>query len=148
VTVTPAGVQILEASFEFGACVALDFGVASGSVSVMAGIYFRMEADDASLTGYLNVKGRVSVLGLITASLELALELTYEFASGKCVGRATMIIEVEVLFFSASVEVTCEKRFAGSNGDPSFAQIMAPYPDPVTGDETEPWEQYCDAFAA
>lgn len=148
VTVTPAGVQVLEASFEFGACVALDFGVASGSISVMAGIYFRMEADDASLTGYFNLKGRVSVLGLITASLELSLELYYEFDSGKCVGRATLVIEVEVLFFSASVEVTCEKKLAGANGDPSFAQIMAPYADPVTGETVDPWTDYCEAFAA
>jgi hypothetical protein len=148
VTVTPAGVQILEAAFEFGACAALDFGVASGSVSVMAGIYFKIEADEASLTGYFNLKGRVSVLGLITASLELALELTYEFASGKCIGRASLIIEVEVLFFSASVEVKCEKKFAGSNGDPSFLQIMAPYTDPDTGDSVEPWQEYCEAFAA
>ena len=148
VTVTPAGVQILEAAFEFGAAASLDFGVASGSVSVMAGIYFRIEMDEASLTGYFNLKGRVSVLGLITASLELSLELTYEFSSGKCVGRASLIIEVEVLFFSASVEISCEKRFAGSNGDPSFAQIMAPYDDPITGKPVDPWAEYCSAFAA
>jgi hypothetical protein len=148
VTVTPAGVQVLEAAFEFGAAASLDFGVASGSVSVMAGIYFRIEADEASLTGYFNLKGRVSVLGLITASLELSLELYYEFGSGKCVGRASLIIEVEVLFFSASVEVKCEKKFAGANGDPSFAQIMAPYEDPATEETVEPWRDYCNAFAA
>ena len=148
VTVTPAGVQILEAAFEFGAACSLDFGVASGSVSVMAGIYFKIEADEASLTGYFNLKGRVSVLGLITASLELTLELSYEFASGKCVGRASLVIEVEVLFFSASVEVKCEKKFAGANGDPSFRQIMAPYADPASGDVVEPWADYCEAFAA
>jgi hypothetical protein len=148
VTVTPAGVQILEASFEFGAACSIDFGVASGSISVMAGIYYKIEADDATLTGYFNLKGRVSVLGLITASLELLLELSYEFATGKCVGRATLTIEVEVLFFSASVEISCEKKFAGANGDPSFLQIMAPYTDPESGDEVDPWPEYCEAFAA
>jgi hypothetical protein len=148
VTVTPAQVQVLEAAFEFGAAASLDFGVASGSVSVMAGIYYRMDAEDASLTGYFNLKGRVSVLGLITASLELSLELSYEFGSGKCVGRASLVIEVEVLFFSASVEIKCEKKFAGSNGDPSFAQIMAPYDDPITDEHVEPWVEYCHAFAA
>ncbi len=114
----------------------------------MAGIYYRMEATDASLTGYFNLKGRVSVLGLITASLELALELRYEFASGKCVGRASLIIEVEVLFFSASVEIVCEKKLAGANGDPSFQQIMAPYDDPSTGEHVQPWKEYCEAYAA
>ncbi|WP_414660890.1 hypothetical protein [Horticoccus sp. 23ND18S-11] len=148
VTVTPAGVQILEAAFEFGAAASIDFGVASGSISVMAGIYYRMEATDASLTGYFNLKGRVSVLGLITASLELALELRYEFASGKCVGRASLIIEIEILFFSASVEIVCEKKLAGANGDPSFLQIMAPYDDPSTGAHVEPWQEYCEAYAA
>lgn len=148
VTVTPAGVQILEAAFEFGACCALDFGVASGSIKVVAGIYYRMEADDASLTGYFNLKGRVSVLGLISASLELALEITYEFSSGKCKGRASLIIEVEVLFFSASVEVVCEKKFAGSNGDPAFADVMVPYADLLTGETVDPWADYCESFAA
>lgn len=148
ITITPAGVQILEAAFEFGAAVSLDFGVASGSVSVMAGVYYRMESDEASLTGYFNLKGRVSVLGLITASLELSLELTYEFSSGKCKGRASLIIEVEVLLFSASVEVVCERKFKGSNGDPSFVQIMAPYTDPVTAEPVEPWVEYCNAYAA
>jgi hypothetical protein len=148
VTVTPAGCQILEASFEFGASCALDFGVASGSVSVMAGIYFKIEVQEASLTGYFNVKGCVDVMGLISASIELNLELTYQFSSGKCVGRATMIIEIDVLLFSGSVEIECEKKFAGSNGDPSFVQIMAPYNDPVTGEAVDPWPEYCEAFAA
>ncbi len=148
VTATPAGVQILEAAFEFGASVSIDFGVASGGVSVMAGVYYRMEGEEASLTGYFNLKGRVSVLGLISASLELSLELTYEFSSGKCKGRASLIIEVEVLLFSASVEVVCERKFKGSNGDPSFAQIMAPYADPETEENVDPWAEYCNAYAA
>ena len=55
VTIDPNGVQILEAAFEFGASISVDFGVASGGVEVMAGIYFRMEQDDASLTGYFRL---------------------------------------------------------------------------------------------
>lgn len=148
VTITPAGCQVLEAAFEFGASVALDFGVASGSVSVMAGIYFKIETDEATLTGYFNVKGCVDVMGLISASIELNLELAYQFNSGKCVGRASLIIEVDVLLFSGSVEIECEKKFAGANGDPSFVQIMAPYTDPFTGEALEPWPKYCEAFSA
>lgn len=148
VTVTPAGVQILEAAFEFGASASLDFGVASGSVKVVAGIYFRMEADEASLTGYFRLNGKVDVLGLISASIELYLELEYEFNSGKCVGRATLTIEVEVLFFSASVEISCEKKFAGANGDPTFLQMMSPYEDPALQEKVAPWDDYCSAFAS
>jgi len=124
VTIDPQGVQILEAAFEFGASISVDFGVASGGVEVMAGIYFRMEVDEASLTGYFRLGGHVDVLGLITASLELYLELEYQFSSGKCTGRASLTIEVSVLFFSGSVTVHCEKQFAGSNGDPTLRQMM------------------------
>jgi hypothetical protein len=137
----PKGLVLLEASLEFGACLALDFGVASGSVSVMAGVYLRLEAQDGSLTGYLRIRGEVDVLGLISASIEMYMGLTYEFGSGKVVGKATITVEVEVLFFSASVSVSCERRFAGSAGDPTFADVMGPYAD------DGPWVTYCQAFA-
>lgn len=141
ITIDPGGVQLLEAAFEFGASVALDFGVASGEIHAMGGFYFKLQGKDGSLTGYLRIGGSVDVLGLITASIELKLELTYEFASGKCVGRATLTIEIEILFFSASVEISCERKFAGSNGDPSFRQLMEPEGEWV------PWNEYCEAFA-
>ena len=43
ITITPEKCRVLEAAFEFGAAVALDFGVASGSIECMAGVYFRIE---------------------------------------------------------------------------------------------------------
>ncbi|GAA3985184.1 hypothetical protein GCM10022279_05440 [Comamonas faecalis] len=159
VTVDPKGVQILEAAFEFGASVSMNFGVASGGVHVMAGIYFRMEQDAASLTGYFRLGGYVSVLGLITASLELYLELRYEFESGKAVGMAQLTIEVEVFLFSTSVTVRCERKFAGSNGDPSLRDLLGLDPslpladelaliDTQAGQQTQyAWRDYCDAFA-
>ena len=137
----PKGVVLLEASLEFGACLALDFVVASGSVSCMAGVYLRLETNDGSLTGYLRIRGEVEVLDLISASIEMYMGLTYEFGSGKVVGRATITVEVEVLFFSASVPLSCERKFAGSSGDPTFAEAMGPYAD------DGPWVSYCQAFA-
>ncbi|MEO3413801.1 hypothetical protein AAFO92_03980 [Roseovarius sp. CAU 1744] len=156
VTIDPQGVQILEAAFEFGASISVDFGVASGGVEVMAGIYFRMEQDEASLTGYFRLGGHVDVLGLISASLELYLELEYEFSSGKCTGRASLTIEVSVLVFSGSVTISCEKKFAGSNGDPSLRVMMGHLPElpleqelaAITGPEVEyGWREYAEAFA-
>ena len=138
--VSPKSTLMLEASIEFGASLSIDFGVASGSISVMAGIYFRMEQDDCSLTGYLRMRGRVDVLGLITASLEMLMELTYEFSSHKVIGRASIEIEVSVAFFSATVTVKAERKFSGSNGDPTFEELMAP-----EGNE-DPWAEYLGAF--
>jgi hypothetical protein len=64
------------------------------------------------------------------------------------VGKATLTIEVSVFMFSISVSITCERKFAGSNGDPSFEQLMDPYIDPRSGLPVEPWSDYCAAFAA
>ncbi|UHL62675.1 hypothetical protein LSG25_11325 [Paralcaligenes sp. KSB-10] len=155
ITLDPSGIQILEAAFEFGASISIDLGVASGGVHVMAGVYFRMEKTDCSLTGYFRLGGSVSVLGLITASIELYLDLHYEFESGKCVGKAELTIEVEVFLFSASVTVSCERKFAGSNGDPSFRDLMGVKPELALADElaliddtTEyAWREYAEAFA-
>jgi len=155
ITLDPSGIQILEAAFEFGASISVDFGVASGGVHVMAGVYFRMEKTACSLTGYFRLGGHVSVLGLISASLELYLELRYEFESGKCAGKAQLTIEVEVFMFSVSVTITCERKFAGANGDPSFRDLMGVNPalplqdELATIDDTTAyaWREYCEAFA-
>jgi len=148
VTIDPHGVQVLEAAFEFGASIAIDFGVASGGVHVMAGIYFKMQPDKASLTGYFRLGGYVDVLGLISASIELYMDLVYIFEEGKCIGHATLTIEVHVLFFSASVEISAERKFAGSSGDPSFAALMGPDGGAVITLETQyAWRDYCEAFA-
>lgn len=156
VTVDPRGVQVLEAAFEFGASVSVDFGVASGGVHVMAGIYYRMEVNASSLSGYFRLGGHVDVLGLITASLELYLELFYQFESGKCVGKAKLTIEVKVFVFSGSVTITCERKFAGSNGDPSLREMLGFQPElpleqelaAIDADTDYAWRDYVEAFAA
>jgi hypothetical protein len=155
VTIDPHGVQILEASFEFGASVSIDLGVASGGVHVMAGIYYRMEKDAASLAGYFRLGGNVDVLGLITASLELYLELKYEVQSGKCTGKAQLTIEISVFIFSGHVTVSCERKFAGSNGDPTLRQMLGFRSDLPLAQELAlidattqyAWREHCEAFA-
>ena len=122
IRLSPKGLVLLEMSLEAGACLSINLGVASGSVSIMVGVYLRLEADKGQLTGYFRIRGEVDVLGLISASITLELSLTYEFDTGKMVGRASIEIEVEVFFFSFSVTVSCERRLAGSNGDPTFAR--------------------------
>ena len=146
ITVTPKECKILEAAFEFGACASIDFGVASGSVEVMAGIYFRLQTGKSELTGYFRLRGEVDVLGLISASLELYLELSYEIDTKTARGRAELTIEVEVLMFSTSVTMECEKKFQGSDQDPTFAEVMGPAAGAAV--DTSPWDDYCAAFAA
>jgi hypothetical protein len=81
--------------------------------------------------------GSLSVLGLITVSVEFNLTFTYDSGKDKAYGRATLTVEVEVAFFSKSVELTVERGFGGS-GDPKFADL---FNTPAT------WSEYALAFA-
>ena len=158
ITIDPKGVQMLEAALEFGAAVFLDFGVASGELHAMAGIYFKIQSNEndeteVTLAGYFRLGGSVNVLGLISASIELYMSLGYE--AGKCVGKAELKISVSVAFFSTSVTISCERKFAGSNGDPTMRQMLGFNPDltleeelGAIGEETEyAWRDYLEAFA-
>ncbi len=52
--------------------------------------------------------------------------------------------------------ITCEKKFAGSNGDPTFRDLMGVNPSlrcadelALIDDDTDyAWRDYCEAFAA
>lgn len=78
------GIKSVEAAFEFGADCSLNLGVASGGVTIMGGFYFKYEIVDElekiNLSGYIRINGKMSVLGLISVSLEfyLALNAVYE----------------------------------------------------------------------
>jgi len=135
--------KALEVSLEFGATAALDIGVASGEVHIMAGIYFSLQRKEGSsdlaaiLSGYLRLGGSLNVLGLVSISVEFNLSFTYDRDRDKAYGRATLTVSVHVLLFSASVELTIERAFGGS-GDPHFIDFFA---------KPEPWEEYALAFA-
>jgi hypothetical protein len=152
IVVNPDGVHTLEAGFEFGASLALSFGVASGEVHIMAGIYFKLQGDESKVEGYLRMGGSLDVMGIISVSVELCMILEYDSNTKKVWGRATLTIEVEILFITIPVEVTLERRFAGSAGDPSFEEYMLPYEGPDIYSPSEiiiidPWKEYCEAFA-
>jgi hypothetical protein len=142
-TANADGLAVVEGAIEFGAAASVDFGVAAGSVSVMAGLYFKIEGDDVTLAGYLRMRGVVKALGFVTVSIELYLEMRYESASGKCAGTATITLEVDVALFSVSVSISCTRKFAGSGGDPTLAELCDVASDATSAD----WNAYCEAFA-
>ncbi len=147
------GLQSIEAAFEFGAAMSLNVGVASGGVSVMGGIYYKsenkqievspgkmIEQTNAKLSAYIRINGHLSILGLISVSLEFYLTLDAIIVDGKVQkleGSATLKVKVEVLFFSRTVSVTVRRTIAGSGGDPKFIEMV----------DADDWQQYCLAFA-
>jgi len=122
-----------------GANASIDVVVASGNVHIFAGVYLKLDfsSNHSQLTGYLRAGGSLSVLGLISASIEFYLGFTYYFGPPCSIaGEATVTIEVHVLFFSASVHPTLRREFA----DPqiSVKDLLGP----------ADWTAYCEAFAA
>ncbi|MFK4593862.1 hypothetical protein RKD30_000529 [Streptomyces pristinaespiralis] len=133
------GVKQIEGALEFGGNAALNLGVASGGVSIMAGIRFALEGDGVFLGGYLRCNGFLSVLGIVTVSVEFYLELSWEKVGGQSVvrGRGTLTVSVRIAFFSKSVQLSLERSFSGAPGDPTFTDCVRP----------GHWRDYCLAFA-
>jgi hypothetical protein len=132
------GIEEIQVSLEFGAAISIDLGVASGSVSIMAGIYFSLQtfpSEQVNLTGFLRADGNLSVLGIITLSMEFYLGFTY-LDPGQAYGEATVTVSISVLFFSKSVSATMKKTIGGGS-DPDFAQAIS----------MADWDIYCEAFA-
>jgi len=187
-----SGLLVLEASIEFGAQAKLDLGVASGAVHVFAGIYFKLEKKEIEvcvggknikkdtlsilLEGYVRMGGHVNVLGIITITVEFKLSLQYlnEGGQSKLAGEASLVVKVEVLFFSASVTLKVRKEFAGSGGggiqtcdldlpgdqfaskefgifrtqNRRAAPVLPPPPKIIDLVAKPEWDRYVSAFAA
>ncbi|MCA9689509.1 MAG: hypothetical protein KC636_07850 [Myxococcales bacterium] len=135
------GVECVEVLLEFGGNWALDFGVASGGIHAMAGVYIRHEEPATStLTGYVRAGGGLSVLGIVSVSVEFYLGLTYQEIGDTAIawGEASVHIEVEVLFVSVGFTASVRREFSGSSESPTFG-------DALTSDD---WARYAAAFAA
>jgi hypothetical protein len=138
--VSAKGLEQVEAAIEFGGNISLNLGIASGGVYVIAGIYFNMTNKSVALTGYLRCGGYLEVLGIISISIEFYLSFTYrkkDDERGEAWGQASVTVSVKVAFFSTSVKLTVERRFAGAAGDPTVDDVLEP----------ADWDEYCLAFA-
>lgn len=142
------GLERLELGFEGGAEIAVDFGVASGSVSIMFGITLLLvqgpNGDEAELLGQFRLNGSVSA-GPVSASVTLTLQLGYREKSKsgggtrrEMYGKGTLEIDISVpLVPTPPITITYERSFRSDVNDPSFADQL------TTGD----WNAYCAAFA-
>lgn len=143
------GITRLEASLEFGAMIDIDLVVARAEVHALGGVHFLKSPDGSiNLEAYLRIGGSVEVLGLVSVSVELVVMLTYESEPNRLVGRATLVIEVDVTFFSEAVTLdTGEYVLAGSE----TARVPPAAPSVLVETEGDPglaaWRQARRAFA-
>jgi hypothetical protein len=135
-------IRKLEASLDFGASVAISLGVAKAEVHALGGVRFLLTDSTIKVTGFLRVGGSVDVLGLVSVSVELRVELAYD---GQVLsGRATAVIEIDVTFWSGSIHLDSgEYVFAGAAagaGPPPAAAIETHEPS------LEDWQKYRNKF--
>jgi hypothetical protein len=92
------------------------------------------------LTGFVDIGGEVSVLGIISISIDLNLSLSWIHNPPQpdmIQGRATLTISVHIIFFSVHVGVSVERSFSVGSGDPRVHEL-------VTANQ---WADYAQAFA-
>ena len=115
------------------------------------------------LNGYFRLRGSVDVMGLISASLELRLELEYRSQGNKMLGRATVKFRVKLAFFRKTFKATVERQFAGSKPSQNNLRLRADVPrggrtgaitlaevyGPIVDvNLNHPWLDYWQKFAA
>jgi hypothetical protein len=134
-------IRKLEASLDFGASVAISVGVAKAEVHALGGVRFVVSDGMVKATGFLRIGGSVDVLGLVSVSVELRVELAYD---GQVLsGRATAVIEIDVTFWSGSIHL--------DSGEYVFAGAAAVGPPPAAAIEThkpslDDWKKYRSKF--
>ncbi len=138
-----SGIRTLEASLDFGAAVAINVGIAKAEVHALGGVRFQLVGEEVKVSGFLRIGGSVDVLGLVSISVELRVELTYE--APRLTGRATAVIEIDVTFWSGSIEL--------DSGDYTFVGGAEPSAIPPASSISVPppslpqWQDYRNAFA-
>ena len=136
----PTGLTV-EGALEFGGSLSLDLVVASGRAYLMAGIYFLYDTSGDSkgftIEGYVRCGGGLSILGLVSVSVEFYLGLAYESGDNSVYGECSLKLEIHILFFSTSVEVGFSRRFGGSSSTSTYIGQDVPEMLPVLDQETQ-----------
>jgi hypothetical protein len=142
------GINDIEGALELGADLSVDFVIVSAEVHALAGFYFSVTAQGSSFSGFLRVGGSVNLLGLVSVSIELFLQLAYTTNNSQIAGSASLTLSVHLLFVTKSVTLHMEKHFdVPSIGGPhthldaaastSFGELISP----------DAWNAYLTAFA-
>ncbi|HMK97070.1 MAG TPA: hypothetical protein VK425_05940, partial [Acidimicrobiales bacterium] len=164
------GIQQIQAQFQFEGSFELDIVVASGGLTLAAGVYYSYTAPTVpgtagttTLTGFVRLTGELSVLGLISISAELDLSLTYQ-SPNYVEGTASLTVTIQLVFFSVSPSITVHKQFSGGSDPPGeegarIAALGADGPAPLPPSAVKPvlftdvvdqstWDDYVAAFGA
>lgn len=110
----------------------------------MASIGFELRPGEVDLSGYVDMRGDLDVLGLVALTIQVLVLVAYEPTSGKVEGKARVSVKIKVLFFKKSVKFEIHHEFAGGGSDTARAlgAGAAIVPDAAA------WNAYWDVYAA
>lgn len=151
-TVTPNGIQEIEADFCFGGMSKLGLKGASGYGYVFVGIYYRKRGDDVTIRAYVIAGGNVKA-SIISYSVELQLSLTSRGSNlkGRCkVSQSFTIRKWVKIRIRYSIEKTYKNK-SGGNGllESDQPQSLVLIKDCETPDRElslYDWEKYLESF--
>ncbi|GAA1651677.1 hypothetical protein ACFQY4_20015 [Catellatospora bangladeshensis] len=137
----------LELSMEFGAMIALDFVVAQAEVHALGGVRFVHRADGSTaLEAFIRIGGSVRLLGLVTVSVDLRVNLTFSDPPPRLTGRASLVIELDLTLYSETVTVD-SGQFELIGGAAPAAPPDEALPAEDDAARQKAWENYWEAFA-
>jgi hypothetical protein len=131
-------------------------------VHAFGGIRYALVSRSAKLTGYIHLGGSLDVLGLVSIAVELRVELEYVFDKKQLVGRAKVVIDIDVTLYSDSFELDSgEWVIAGGSeahhvagpavgqGLPRPVERVAPFDAASEAEDPglRAWQEYRRAFA-
>ena len=148
------GVQAVEGALEFGVAGDISIGPVAGSGYVLAGIYFRIAANDARVCGFVHGHGHMDIFGLIQLTIDIYVGVCYH--QGSVTGVTRFTVNVSILFFSETFHMETQYSFAGSGASKHLAALDIPARAATPDEEDTPttfvtpnvWKRYYNSFAA
>ena len=146
---TPGQPARLEVSLEFGAALAIGLGLASAEVHAFGGAYLVPQDPGLTIEGFLRVGGSVDILGLVSVSIELRVALRYDQLRNTLVGRASMVLEIDLTLFSHTVTLDTGPVALGDDLLPVELVLGARTADGGRDDDADlaAWRAYREVFA-
>jgi hypothetical protein len=151
IDVDTQGITSIEAALELGANITISLFIVSANAHVLAGFYFGWQSPKIAFSAFLRIGASVDLLGLISVSIDLYIDLGYSSDHSYIWGEASLTVSVHVLFVTQSFTLHAEKRFDVSSGsapkaaDARFAALAGASFDDLM--DVLDWQTYCQAFA-
>lgn len=117
--------EVLEASFEYGAMAAFGYGPVTGTGRITAGIYIRMGGRQPVIEGFFCAAGEASVAGLIHVSAMLRVVISNQLNSGQVSGEAVYTFSFSLGIFDYTYSAAVAYAKGGDSGGGGQAALPA-----------------------